>query len=71
MSDQYNVKVFENKDSKYPKYNRVPWDRLSKEEQDEIKEKAKIRREEEDRKTNKKIADIIMGKQKVIDTAWE
>jgi hypothetical protein len=50
---------------------KVPWSRLSQEEKDEIIEKAKIRKEEEDRKKNQRLADIILGRQRTQDTAWD
>lgn len=61
------------KSMKYEKSEmyREQWKNLSQKEKDVIIEKARIRKEEEDRKKNQKIADIMMGKQKVIDTAWD
>jgi ribosomal protein S4 len=50
---------------------RTPWNQLSEEEQETIKEKAQLRREEEDRKKNRKIADIMLGRQRTQDNCWE
>ena len=50
---------------------KTPWNRLSEEEKQEIIEKSKIRKEEEDRKKNRKIADIILGRQRTVDNSWE
>jgi predicted Fe-S protein YdhL (DUF1289 family) len=66
MPDHKKKKDFEQKST-----FRVPWDRLSQAEKDEIMEKAKLRREEEQRKLNRKTADIMMGKQRTVDNSWE
>ncbi len=66
MTDQYKKKEFE----KHATF-RVPWNRLSQEEKDEIVEKSKKRKEEEQRQLNKKIADIMMGKQRTQENSWE
>lgn len=50
---------------------RIPWDRLSQEEKDEIVENAKKRKEEEQRKANKKAADIMIGTQRTMENSWE
>lgn len=51
--------------------SKIPWDRLSEEEKEEIKKKAEIKRKELERKENQKTSDIMLGKQKTQDNAWE
>lgn len=57
---------YSGKSMKYEKKDmyKTPWRNLSEDEKKDIIEKSKIRKEEEDRKKNRKIADIMMGKQK-------
>jgi predicted Fe-S protein YdhL (DUF1289 family) len=57
---------YENKQQTF----RVPWSRLSQKEKDAIMEKSKLKKEEEQRKLNKKAADIMMGRQRTIDNSW-
>lgn len=52
-------------------FYRTPWNQLSQEEKDEIVEKAKLRREEEQRRINKKIAAIMLGVQRTQENSWE
>lgn len=49
----------------------IYWDRLTKDEKEDIINNAKKRKEEKQRLDNIKNADIIAGKQKIIDNAWE
>jgi hypothetical protein len=60
------------KSMKYEKHEmyKTKWEQLTKEEQDEIKEKARFRREEDDRKKNRKIADIMLGYQRTQENSW-
>lgn len=62
-----NEKKFE---KKFDEVRRTPWRLLSDEEKQEIMDKSAKKKEEAQRKENKKIADIIMGKQKTQD-CWE
>jgi predicted Fe-S protein YdhL (DUF1289 family) len=50
---------------------REQWKNLSQEEKDEIVERSKKRKEEEQRKLNRKTADIMMGRQRTQDNCWE
>lgn len=47
------------------------WDRLSKEEKDEIKKKAAEKRRAKEQEILKKYGEILSGKQKTIDDSWE
>lgn len=61
-----------NREKRYKKVvNRIPWNRLSKEEKEEIKKKAEVKRKELERKDNITKTDVILGRQKTQDTAWE
>lgn len=51
--------------------SRTLWCRLTQEEQMEIIEKSNIKKEDAQRKKNKIIADIMLGKQRTIDNSWE
>lgn len=55
---------------KKPEQHRTPWRLLTDEEKEEIMEKSAKKKEEAQRKENKKIADIIMGKQRTQDNSW-
>lgn len=50
--------------------HRTPWRLLTKEEKEEIMEKAKKKKEEKQRLDNLKAADIIAGRQKTQENSW-
>lgn len=72
MNENMPKEEHKKKSMKYEKSEmyRTKWEQLSQEEKDEIVEKARIRKEEEDRKKNRKIADIMMGKQRTQENSW-
>jgi len=65
--EDINRKKFE---KKFDEVRRTPWRLLTDEEKKEIMEKSAKKKEEVQHKENKKIADIIMGRQKTQDNAW-
>ncbi len=50
---------------------KIPWNRLTKAEQEEIINNANKRKEEKQRLDNIKNADIITGRQKTQENSWE
>jgi predicted Fe-S protein YdhL (DUF1289 family) len=67
------MKEHKKKNMKFEKSElyREQWKNLSQEEKDEIVERSKKRKEEEQRKLNRKTADIMMGRQRTQDNCWE